>query len=101
MIPITTVRGPSEVLARFYFRETSHVQNFVKIKLSRNGEITLFRAGHKGVVYGGALQAKDLNRAAQAVSGARKPLLIGGGFGGGPPGNFLKSMPLRMHFRPF
>ena len=30
-----------EVFARFYFRETSHMQNFVKIKLSRNGEITL------------------------------------------------------------
>ena len=30
-----------EVFAKFYFRETSHMQNFVKIKLSRNGEITL------------------------------------------------------------
>ena len=26
----------SEVFARFYFREISHMQNFVKIKLSRN-----------------------------------------------------------------
>ena len=50
---------------------------------------------------GGALQAEDLNRAAQAVSGVRKPLLIGVGSGGAPPGNFLKSMSLRMHFRPF
>ena len=39
------------------------------------------RAGPRGVVYGGALQAEDLNRAAQAVSGVRKPLLIGGGPG--------------------
>ena len=31
---------------------------------------------------GGALQAKDLNPAAQAVSGVRKPLLIGGGVRG-------------------
>ena len=31
----------SEVFARFYFRKTSYMQNFVKIKLSRNGEITL------------------------------------------------------------
>ena len=31
----------SEVFAKFYFRETSHMQNFVKIKLSQNGEITL------------------------------------------------------------
>ena len=30
---------------------------------------------------GGGLLAKDLNRAAQAVSGVRKPLLIGGGLG--------------------
>ena len=30
---------------------------------------------------GGALQAEDLNRVAQAVSGVRKPLLIGGGSG--------------------
>ena len=51
---------------------------------------------------GGALQAEDLNRVAQAVSGMRKPLLIGGGgSGGAPPRNFLKSMSLRMHFRPF
>ena len=39
------------------------------------------RAGPRGVVYGGALQAEDLNRVAQAVSRARKPLLIGGGSG--------------------
>ena len=39
---------------------------------------------------GGALQAKDLNRAAQAVSGVRKPLLIGGGSGGCSPGKFFK-----------
>ena len=31
----------SEVFTRFYFRETSHMQQFVKIKLSRNGKITL------------------------------------------------------------
>ena len=31
----------SEVFTRLYFRETSHMRNFVKIKLSRNGEITL------------------------------------------------------------
>ena len=66
-----------------------------------------FRAGPRGVVYGGggggggALQAEDFNRVAQAVSRARKPLLIGGGSGGAPPGNFLKSMSLRMHFRSF
>ena len=49
----------------------------------------------------GALQAEDLFRAVQAVSGVRKPLLIGEGSGGAPPGNFIKSMTLRMHFRPF
>ena len=37
---------------------------------------------------GGALQAEDLFRAVQAVSGVRKPLLIGGGSGVAPPGNF-------------
>ena len=31
----------SEIFARVYFRETSHVRSFVKIKSSRNGEITL------------------------------------------------------------
>ena len=31
----------SEVFTRFYFRDTSHMQNFVKIKLPRNGENTL------------------------------------------------------------
>ena len=31
----------SEVFARFNFRETSHMQKFVKIKSLRNGEITL------------------------------------------------------------
>ena len=61
----------------------------------------IIRAGPRGVVYGGALQAEDLYRAVQAVSGVRKPLLIGWGSGGAPLGNFLKSMSLRMHFRPF
>ena len=41
---------------------------------------TINRAGPRGVVYGGgggggALQAEDLNRAAQAMSGGRKPFL--------------------------
>ena len=54
------------------------------------------RAGPRGVVYGGALQAEDLNRAVQAVSGMRKPLLIGGGSGGDPPRNFLKSVSLNI-----
>ena len=31
----------SEIIARVYFRETSHMQSFVKIKSSRVGEITL------------------------------------------------------------
>ena len=30
----------SEIFARFLFRETSHMRSFVKIKPSRNGEIT-------------------------------------------------------------
>ena len=30
-----------EIFARVYFRETSHMRSFVKIKPSRNGEITL------------------------------------------------------------
>ena len=55
----------------------------------------------RGRLRGGALQAEDLFRAVQAVSGVRKPLLIGGGSGVAPPGNFLKSISLRMHFRPF
>ena len=38
--------------------------------------LTVSRAGPRGVLYGGALQAEDLNRAVQAVSGVRKPLLI-------------------------
>ena len=29
----------SEVFAKFYFREASHMQNFVKIELSRNGSV--------------------------------------------------------------
>ena len=65
------------------------------------GDILSSRAGPRGVVYGGALQAEDLNRETQAVSGVRKPMLIVGGSGGAPPGNFFKSMSLRMHFRPF
>ena len=31
----------SETFARFYFHETLHMRNFVKIKSSRNGEIIL------------------------------------------------------------
>ena len=31
----------SEIFVRVYFRETSHMRSFVKIKASRNGEITL------------------------------------------------------------
>ena len=31
----------SEIFARVYFRETSHMRSFVKIKSSRNGEITV------------------------------------------------------------
>ena len=30
----------SEIFARSYFRETSHMRSFVKIESSRNGEIT-------------------------------------------------------------
>ena len=46
------------------------------------------RAGPRGVGYGGALQAQNLNKAAQAVSGGSMSMsggLIGGGFGGAPP----------------
>ena len=35
----------SEISRGFYFRETSHMRNFVKIKSSRNGEITLSFTG--------------------------------------------------------
>ena len=31
----------SELFARFYFRETSQIRSFVRIKHSQNGEITL------------------------------------------------------------
>ena len=31
----------SEIFARVYFRETSHLRSFMKIKSSQNGEITL------------------------------------------------------------
>ena len=31
----------SEFLGGFYFRETSHMRSFVKIKLSQDGKITL------------------------------------------------------------
>ena len=31
----------SEISRGFYFRETSHVRSFVKIKLSQNGDTTL------------------------------------------------------------
>ena len=31
----------AEIFARVLFRETSHMRSFVKIKSSRNGEITL------------------------------------------------------------
>ena len=54
---------------------------------------------------GGALQAEDLNQAAQfGAEGCGRGMeggLIGGGFGGAPPKFFLKSMSLRMHFKPF
>ena len=36
---ISTVN--SEIFARVYFRETSHMRSFVKIGPSRNGEITM------------------------------------------------------------
>ena len=31
----------SEIFARVYYRETSHMQSFMKIKSSQNGKITL------------------------------------------------------------
>ena len=31
----------SEIFARVYLRETSHMRSFVKTKSSRNGEITV------------------------------------------------------------
>ena len=31
----------SEIFARAYFRETSHVRSFVKVKSSQNGKITM------------------------------------------------------------
>ena len=37
----TNVTVNSEIFARVYFRETSHVRSFVKMKSSRNREITL------------------------------------------------------------
>ena len=39
LIHLITVN--SEISRGFYFRETSHMRSFVKIKSSRNGEITL------------------------------------------------------------
>ena len=68
------------------------------------GKYILNRAGSRGVVYGGALQAQNLNQAAQAVSGVEyewRGRPIGGGFGGPPQKKNLKSMSLRMHFKPF
>ena len=38
---VASITVNSEILERVYFRETSHVQSFVKIKASRNGENTL------------------------------------------------------------
>ena len=64
----------------------------------------LSRAGPRG---GGAVQAKGLNRVAQGVSGVEyerggwNSPLKGGGVPGSSPEIFLKSMSLRMHFRPF
>ena len=63
----------------------------------------ILRAGPRGVVYGGAPQVKDLNRATQVVRGEEfergwRGRLIGGGSGGAPPEFFLKCMSLRMHF---
>ena len=55
---------------------------------------------------GGALQAKDFNRVAQAVSGGESMRVVEAevywrGVRGSSPGNFLKSVSLRMHFKPF
>ena len=38
---VVTITLNSEIFARVYIRETSHMRSFVKIKSSRNGEITL------------------------------------------------------------
>ena len=52
----------------------------------------IFRAGPRGGVYRGALQAKDLNRAAQAVRGESMRGAVmeahWRGFPGSSPGNF-------------
>ena len=38
---ISDITVDSEMFARFYFRETSSMQSFVKIKCSQNGQIIL------------------------------------------------------------
>ena len=40
-LPVSQVTVNSEVFARVYFRETLRLRSFVKIKPSRNGQITL------------------------------------------------------------
>ena len=58
---------------------------------------------------GGALKAEGLKtsgesreRGVSMRGGLNTPLSLGGGGSGGPPPeNFLKSMSLRMHFKPF
>ena len=41
MLGLTYSTVNLEIFARVYFRETSHMRSFVKIKSSRIGEITL------------------------------------------------------------
>ena len=79
------------------FSLSMHRGHPVKVLILRTMHLSS-RAGPRGVVYGGGGGGGG---GALQVGRVRKPLLIGGGSGGAPPGNFLKSMSLIMHFRSF
>ena len=84
----------------------SHTFLYIHITVSRLFSFLgiSYRAGPRGVVAGEALKAEGLNRATRGGGEYERglnPPVIGGGVGGAAPETFLKSMYLRMHFKPF
>ena len=60
----------SEIFERIYFRETSHMQSFVK-KSSRNGEITLSITD-----IGKSCPSRELNVASMSFNAIRKNKML-------------------------
>ena len=70
-------------------------------------KLIIVRAGPRGVNYGGGgtgsrrLEPSGASRERGREGEGVDPPIVGGGSGGAPPEIFLKSMSLRMHFKPF